>query len=68
MTPVLHPGDDSLIGWLAGDSHLEESETPWRSCISNFIKIGHQEPRQDESCPPSWRWNLDGLVGWRWSS
>ena len=68
MTPVLHPGVGSLMDWLVGDGHLDGSETPWTSCISNFIEIGHQEPRQDDPRPPSWSWILDGQTGWSWSS
>ena len=48
MTPVLHLGVGSLMDWLVGDDHLDGSETPSRSFISNFIKIGHQEPCQDD--------------------
>ena len=43
MTPVLHPGVGSLVERLTGDGHLDEQAKPWRSCVSNFIKIGHQE-------------------------
>ena len=60
MTPVLHPGVGSLMVSLIGEDHVDVSGTPWKSCISNFIKIGHQEPHQDDPCPPSWSWILDG--------
>ena len=38
--PVLHPGVGSLMDWLVGDGHLDGSETPWRSSVSIFMKIG----------------------------
>ena len=68
MTPVLHPGVGCLNDWLVGVDHLDWSETPRRSCVSNFIKIGHQEPGQDDPRPPSWSWMLEWLGGWGWSS
>ena len=61
MTPVLHPGVGSLNDRVVGDDYLDGSETPQRSYVSNFIKIGHQEPCQDDPRPPSWSWILGGV-------
>ena len=51
MTPLRHPGVGSFRDRLVRVGHLDEPGTPWRSCVSNFIKIGHQEPRQDDLHP-----------------
>ena len=61
MTPVLHLGVQFLMETLVGVSHLGESRTSWRSYVSNFIKIGHQKPHQDDPCTPSWSWNFEFL-------
>ena len=51
MTPVLHPGVGSLMDRLVGVGNLGESRTSWRSCVSNFIKTGLQEPCQNDPRP-----------------
>ena len=68
ITPILHPWVGSLYNWVVGYGHLDGTETPRRSCVSTFIKVGHQEPRQDDPCPPSWSWILEQLGGWGWPS
>ena len=69
IDPILHPGVGSLKDEVCIYGHLggqDPSEMSWRSCVSNFVKIGHQEPRQDWPRPPSWSWILKGwgLLWW----
>ena len=35
----------------------------WRCYVSNFMEIGHQEPCQDDPCPPSLSWSQEWWMG-----
>ena len=66
IDPVLHPGAGFLSDiwvWKCFGNGWDPSGMLWRCTISNFFEIGHQEPHQDDPCPPSWSWILEWHMG-----